>query len=198
MTSAAASNVRWVGVTQAGRIGVQVASLIVLSRLLPPADFGLMAMAAVVMNFANLFRDMGTSVALIQRQELTKELLDTVFWLNVAFGILLGACIAIAAPAAAWAFSAGTLTGVMLGLAVVFPVASTSAPHLALLERAGVDWCDSCASADHPMIDHFWRERRAIGRVSVGIGGKLRRAAFRAIARVETRARSAGSKGNER
>ena len=70
--------------------------------------------------------------------------------------------------------------------------------NLALLERAGVDWCDSCASADHPMIDHFWRERRAIGRVSVGIGGKLRRAAFRAIARVETRARSAGSKGNER
>jgi PST family polysaccharide transporter len=131
----AASNVRWVGIAQGGRVGVQVVSLIVLSRLLPAADFGLMAMAAVVMNFANLFRDMGTSAALIQRRELTKELLDTVFWLNVAFGILLGGCVAAAAPAAAWVFSAATLTGVMLGLAPVFPIAATSAPHLALLER---------------------------------------------------------------
>ena len=64
--------------------------------------------------------------------------------------------------------------------------------NLALLEREGVDWCDSCASADHPMIDHFWRERRAIGRVNVGIGSGLRRTAFRAIAWAETR----GSKGN--
>jgi CelD/BcsL family acetyltransferase involved in cellulose biosynthesis len=64
--------------------------------------------------------------------------------------------------------------------------------NLALLDRDGIEWCDSCASADHPMIDHFWRERRTIGRVSIGIGGTLRRGIFRAIAWAETR----GSKGN--
>jgi len=58
--------------------------------------------------------------------------------------------------------------------------------NLALLSRAGIEWCDSCASAEHPMIDHFWRERRAIGSVSIGIGGGARRTLFRAIAWAET------------
>jgi CelD/BcsL family acetyltransferase involved in cellulose biosynthesis len=57
--------------------------------------------------------------------------------------------------------------------------------NLALLERPGIDWCDSCAAEDHPMIDHFWRERRTIGRISIAIGGRLRRAGFAAIARAE-------------
>ena len=45
----------------------------------------------------------------------------------------------------------------------------SSAPDIA--------WTDSCAAADHPMIDHFWRERRAIARHNVAIGGTARRAA---------------------
>jgi CelD/BcsL family acetyltransferase involved in cellulose biosynthesis len=50
--------------------------------------------------------------------------------------------------------------------------------NLSLLERADIDWCDSCAAPDHPMIDSLWTERRAIGRVSIAIGGSARRAAF--------------------
>jgi CelD/BcsL family acetyltransferase involved in cellulose biosynthesis len=33
---------------------------------------------------------------------------------------------------------------------------------LALLEARGLDWIDSCAAQDHPMIDSLWRERRTI------------------------------------
>ena len=51
---------------------------------------------------------------------------------------------------------------------------------------ARVRWVDSCAAEDHPMIDHIWRERRAIAAHSIAIGGPLRRAAFNAIARRET------------
>ena len=41
---------------------------------------------------------------------------------------------------------------------------------------------------DHPMIDRSWKERLAVGRISVGIGGSLRRAAFRQIvARAKSR-----------
>jgi CelD/BcsL family acetyltransferase involved in cellulose biosynthesis len=50
--------------------------------------------------------------------------------------------------------------------------------NLALLERDGIDWCDSCAAQDHPMIDSLWSGRRSIGRYSVAIGGKRKRAAF--------------------
>ena len=57
--------------------------------------------------------------------------------------------------------------------------------NLALLDQPGIAWCDSCASADHPMIDHIWRERRAIGSLSIAIGGPLRRALFRPLAKLE-------------
>jgi hypothetical protein len=57
--------------------------------------------------------------------------------------------------------------------------------NLALLERPGIRWADSCAAPDHPMIDSLWRERRAIGRYSIAIGGHARRALFGRIASYE-------------
>jgi Acetyltransferase (GNAT) domain len=57
--------------------------------------------------------------------------------------------------------------------------------NLALLERGGTDWCDSCAVEGHPMIDSLWTGRRIIGRYSVAIGRSGRRAIFAALLRVE-------------
>ncbi len=53
--------------------------------------------------------------------------------------------------------------------------------NLAVLDRPDIAWTDSCAAADHPMIDHIWRERRPVGRLSIAIGGKLRRSLFNLI-----------------
>ena len=64
--------------------------------------------------------------------------------------------------------------------------------NLAILDRSAVEWVDSCAAEAHPMIDHLWRERRAIARHSLAIGGKLRRAAFATIAKRETGHRPGG------
>ena len=57
--------------------------------------------------------------------------------------------------------------------------------NLDLLERDGIDWCDSCAGEGHPMIDRIWKERRTIQRINIALGGKPRRALFRQIARQE-------------
>jgi CelD/BcsL family acetyltransferase involved in cellulose biosynthesis len=59
--------------------------------------------------------------------------------------------------------------------------------NLAILDRPEIAWTDSCAAADHPMIDHIWRERRSIGRLSIAIGGAARRFAFRQLVRAELR-----------
>ena len=64
--------------------------------------------------------------------------------------------------------------------------------NLELLTRPEIEWTDSCAAADHPMIDHFWRERRVVARHNIAIGGKARRLLFRALA-----ARESGSRGIE-
>lgn len=59
--------------------------------------------------------------------------------------------------------------------------------NLAILDNPAIAWTDSCAAADHPMIDHIWRERRPIGRMSIAIGGAARRFAFRQLVRAEMR-----------
>jgi CelD/BcsL family acetyltransferase involved in cellulose biosynthesis len=50
--------------------------------------------------------------------------------------------------------------------------------NLEILSRPGIAWMDSCAAADHPMIDSLWTERRAIVRVSVPLKGARRAATF--------------------
>jgi CelD/BcsL family acetyltransferase involved in cellulose biosynthesis len=70
--------------------------------------------------------------------------------------------------------------------------------NLAMLERPDIIACDSCAAADHPMIDHIWRERRAIGRLSIAIGGPLRRAVFGRLAQAEKARRTPVGLATER
>jgi CelD/BcsL family acetyltransferase involved in cellulose biosynthesis len=50
--------------------------------------------------------------------------------------------------------------------------------NLDILSRPGIAWMDSCAAADHPMIDSLWTERRSIVRVSVPLKGARRAATF--------------------
>jgi CelD/BcsL family acetyltransferase involved in cellulose biosynthesis len=51
--------------------------------------------------------------------------------------------------------------------------------NLRILERGDVDWMDSCAAENHPMINSLWAERRQLVRVTVPLAGTLRRATFR-------------------
>jgi hypothetical protein len=70
--------------------------------------------------------------------------------------------------------------------------------NLALLERSDIDWCDSCAAEGHPMIDSLWSERRQIGRYSVAIGGKGRRALFGLMLHAELAKMKWRSRGNSK
>jgi len=62
--------------------------------------------------------------------------------------------------------------------------------NLALLERDGIEWTDSCAVEGHPMIERLWRDARRMASVNIAIGGTARRAAFGLLKAYETRSRS--------
>lgn len=53
--------------------------------------------------------------------------------------------------------------------------------NLKILEQPGIDWMDSCAAEDHPMIDSLWSGRRHIGRFSIELKGLSRTAMFRGV-----------------
>jgi O-antigen/teichoic acid export membrane protein len=88
------NNTKWVAVSQFSRVGLQLLGMLFLARLLGPADYGVMAMAMIVVNLANLLRDLGTSAAVVQRDELDENAKATVFWLNFGVGLTLSALVA--------------------------------------------------------------------------------------------------------
>ena len=50
--------------------------------------------------------------------------------------------------------------------------------NFAILARKDIAWMDSCAAADHPMIDSLWTGRRQVVRVSVRLKGLRRSLVF--------------------
>lgn len=129
------NNAKWVGLSQLTKISVQVIALIVFSRLLEPSEYGIMAMATIVSNFALIIRDLGTGAAVIQRSCLGERLLSSLFWMNLFMGIVIMAIIIILSPALASFFHEGKLKNVLIFLSLTFPIASSSIIHQALLER---------------------------------------------------------------
>jgi len=95
------SGVRWMGVAQTTVAAAQVLQLVVLSRVLAPADFGIVATATVFIAFLQLFTDLGVSAAIVQQTEVTEQQLNSLVVLSGAVGaglalILAGSSYAIA------------------------------------------------------------------------------------------------------
>ncbi|PTV43152.1 colanic acid exporter [Aeromonas sp. w55] len=129
------SNLKWVALSKVVQIGLQLISLTVLTRLLEPSQYGLMAMATVVTNFTLIIRDLGTTAAIIQRKELDQGIKSTIFWLNMIMGASLALIIVISAPVIAKLFNEQALIPVLMWLALSFPLASLGSAQQALLER---------------------------------------------------------------
>src|SRR4030042_2409282 len=63
-------------------VGITMASVIVLARLLTPEDYGSGAMVTAITGFVNLFRELGLSSATIQSRNISHDQLSTLFWVN--------------------------------------------------------------------------------------------------------------------
>lgn len=129
------SNTKWVALSQGIKVGVQLLNIVVLARLIPPSEYGLMAMALVVTNFAVLVRDLGTAAAIIQRKNLEERTVNAIFWLNVCMGIAIAVIIVFSSPMISTIFHEQRLILVLCLLSLSFPLASTASAHLALLEK---------------------------------------------------------------
>lgn len=125
----------WTSVSTFGRRILALLANIVLARLLTPADFGLMAMAAVVLGFVDIFKDLGTGAALIQREEVSDALLSSVFWFNLAFGVLATLAAVACAPLIALAYKEPRVAPVVAGMALSFLLSSMAIVQNSMLQR---------------------------------------------------------------
>lgn len=122
-------------VAQAANFILRTGSLVVLARLVLPKDFGLVGMVTAFTGFLDLFRDVGLSMATVQRATVTNDQTSTLFWINLAIGGLLAALCAAGAPIMVAFYAEPRLFWVTVALGAGFLFNGASAQHRAMLQR---------------------------------------------------------------
>ncbi len=114
---------------------LRVVSLVVLARLLDPADFGLVAMVTVITGIFDILVTGGLSAATVQRVDVTDDQISTLFWINVAIGVVLALLCFAAAPAVAAFYHEPRAYLVILALTPAFVMNGLGVQHIAILQR---------------------------------------------------------------
>jgi O-antigen/teichoic acid export membrane protein len=120
---------------QGAQVFLQSISTVVLARLLTPSDFGLVAMVTAVTAIAAGFADLGLTEATIQRKEISHNQVSTLFWINVAVGLLLTLITAAMAPVLASFYREPRLIGITIAVSFMFLLGGLRGQHNALLKR---------------------------------------------------------------
>ena len=132
----AVRGVKWSAISRAGRLGTQFITTIILARLLSPEDFGLVGMAVIVIGFLGIFKDMGTSAAIIQRERIDDSLISSIFWVNIVFGLFVTFLLFAGASVIAWFYHESRLTPLMRALSFSFLLSGFGIVPNALMQRA--------------------------------------------------------------
>lgn len=130
---------RGAGITlgaQGVRFLLQIVSLAVLSRILTPAQVGVVAMVTAILNVAEIVRDFGLSAAAVSAKTLSTAERTNLFWLNLAIGTACSVVAAALAPVLVWVYDEPEVQGIALALAGLFIVSGANTQYRADLSRA--------------------------------------------------------------
>ena len=136
MAGRAMKGLAWTSSGTAAQMVLQVAVVILLARLLSPAEFGVVSMALVVIGFSELIVELGMSSAVVQRPQLEERHVRTAFTVSMLSGLVLCVVLVLAAPLIAAFVRMPTLVPILRALALGFIVRGPSVVSTALLQRA--------------------------------------------------------------
>ena len=108
---------------------------LVVIRLLSPADYGLMELAAVFVSFLGMIGELGLGAAVVHRRELREEDLRAIFGLIILVSLLLCLMLSGVAPFIARFYGKEQLTGIIRTLSLLFLLSGLSTVPQSLLMR---------------------------------------------------------------
>jgi len=129
------TGVKWTFASTMGKRVMALGANVILARLLAPEDFGLVAMAGVVLGFVDLFRDLGTGAALVRQKEARLSLQSSVFWLNVAFGIIMTLSMITLSPVIAMLYREPRIQPVIMVMSFSFLLSSMAIVQSGVMTR---------------------------------------------------------------
>lgn len=108
---------------------------IILARLLGPEEYGLIAIAMIVVNISGVFTDAGFSSALIQKKNVEDVAYSSVFYLNLGLSFILSFIIILVAPVMAIFFEDDALNHICMVLALIPPLSALGSVHTTMLSK---------------------------------------------------------------
>ncbi|TGE25089.1 lipopolysaccharide biosynthesis protein [Hymenobacter aquaticus] len=114
---------------------MQIGYTAIMARLLPPAAFGLVALAGVVLRFGGYFAQMGMAQALIQKPELSDEDIRAAFTSSTVLGALFAGTMVLGAPLTRYIFEQPEVVQLVRVMALGTFVAGVIATSMSLLRR---------------------------------------------------------------
>jgi teichuronic acid exporter len=136
LRATATRSVLWTAVGKASNTLISLAVTAVLTRLLTPADFGVVAMVVVISGFLNIMAEAGVSTAVVQKRDLDERALSSLFWMGLGVASLTAIVLAASSPLVALLFGEAKLTPVVALLSLGFVFLALGRIPNGLLERS--------------------------------------------------------------
>jgi O-antigen/teichoic acid export membrane protein len=130
-----ASPLFWSTASSLGTQALSFLTFAVLARLLGAPAFGLVALAALVIDLLLVVSNAGINEAVIQRRSLDDDDADTAFWTNILCGLSFCLAVVAAAPLVARLFGEPDLAPIVTALAAIFAITPLGGIHTARLTR---------------------------------------------------------------
>lgn len=118
----AISGIFWSFLQKIGSRGLSFIIVILLARLLTPKDFGLVGMLMIFIQISQAIVDGGFNLALIQKKNTDEEDYSSVFYLNLASGLLLYITLFFCAPLISAFYDQPLLIDLLRVLSLVFVI----------------------------------------------------------------------------
>jgi O-antigen/teichoic acid export membrane protein len=125
----------WVALSTWGSRAMSIVVLVVLARSVDPGDFGLMAVAALVMAVVAVVRDCGLVHALVQHRDPTEEHLHSAFWTTAVMAAFATLVVLMCSPLIAGWLGEPSLVGVVWWLTPSLLIGALRTVPTALLQR---------------------------------------------------------------
>lgn len=126
---------KWITVSTAISTLFQFLQVAVLARLLDPSDFGIVSISNLIITFFQIFSNLGFSNSIIYKQESDRNVLSTLYFLNLIVGFVIFIVIHISSPFIISFYHEPKLEQVLYFSSFYFMIAYFGQLYMFLLEK---------------------------------------------------------------
>ena len=125
----------WTTTSTVIRSVVSLLQVSILTSYLSKEDFGVVAICNLFIGFSQIFLDMGISVGILHKQDITKDQFSSLFWLNIFSGVLLTCILCCISPLVARAYNDPILINLLILLSMTVLFSSIGAQHRTVQQK---------------------------------------------------------------